>query len=91
MHEFTTEIEKVAQEILEYSLTRLKDNPPLDGPKSEAELFSIVGNTITEAGLGGSETLQLFTQTLAPCMYLNRSSALLGIYSICPNRVGKPL
>ena len=66
MHEFTPEIEKVAQEILEYSLTRLKDNPPLDGPKSEAELFSIVGNTITEAGLGGSETLQLFTQTLAP-------------------------
>jgi L-2,4-diaminobutyrate decarboxylase len=66
MHEFTPEIEKVAQEILEYSLTRLKDNPPLDGPKSEAELFSIVGNTITEDGLGGSEALQLFTQTLAP-------------------------
>jgi glutamate/tyrosine decarboxylase-like PLP-dependent enzyme len=66
MHEFTPEIEKVAQEILEYSLTRLKDNPPLDGPKSEAELFSIVGNTITEGGLGGSEALQLFTQTLAP-------------------------
>ena len=66
MHEFTPEIEKVAQEILEYSLMRLKDNPPLDGPKSEEELFAIVGNTITEAGLGGSETLQLFTQTLAP-------------------------
>jgi L-2,4-diaminobutyrate decarboxylase len=66
MHEFTPEIEKVAQEILEYSLSRLKDNPPLDGPKSEAELFGIVGNTITETGLGGSEALQLFTQTLAP-------------------------
>jgi len=66
MHEFTPEIEQVAQEILEYSLTRLKDNPPLDGPKSEAELFSIVGNTITEVGLGGSQALQLFTQTLAP-------------------------
>jgi len=66
MHEFTPEIEKVAQEILEYSLTRLKDNPPLDGPLSESELFAIVGNTITESGLGGSEALQLFTQTLAP-------------------------
>ena len=66
MHEFTPEIEKVAQEILEYSLTRLKDNPPLDGPLSEAELFAIVGNTITESGLGGSEALALFTQTLAP-------------------------
>lgn len=66
MHEFTPEIEKVAQEILEYSLSRLRDNPPLDGPLSEAELFSIVGNTITESGLGGSAALQLFTQTLAP-------------------------
>lgn len=66
MHEFTPEIEKVAQEILEYSLTRLKDNPPLDGPLSEAELFALVGNTITESGLGGSQALTLFTQTLAP-------------------------
>ena len=65
MHEFTPEIEKVAQEILEYSLTLLKENPPLDGPKSEEELFAIVGNTITEAGLGRSETLQLFKETLA--------------------------
>lgn len=66
MHEFTPEIEKVAQEILEYSLHRLKDNPPLDGPMSEEELFAAVGNTITEAGLGGSNALALFTQTLAP-------------------------
>ena len=66
MHEFTPEIERVAQEILEYSLLRLKENPPLDGPKSEEELFSIVGKTITASGLGGSETLKLFTETLAP-------------------------
>jgi glutamate/tyrosine decarboxylase-like PLP-dependent enzyme len=65
MHEFTPEIERVAQEILEYSLHRLKDNPPLDGPKSEEELFAIVGNTITEDGLGGSQTLELFKNTLA--------------------------
>lgn len=66
MHEFTPEIERVAQEILEYSLLRLKENPPLDGPKSEDALFSIVGKTITAGGLGGSETLKLFTETLAP-------------------------
>ena len=66
MHEFTPEIEQVAQEILEYSLLRLKDNPPLDGPKSESELFQLVGNTITEEGLGGSQALNLFKETLAP-------------------------
>lgn len=66
MHEFTPEIEKVAQEILEYSLMRLKENPPLDGPMSEAQLFAAVGNTITEDGLGGSNALSLFTEVLAP-------------------------
>jgi glutamate/tyrosine decarboxylase-like PLP-dependent enzyme len=65
MHEFTPEIEQVAQEILEYSLLRLKENPPLDGPKSQEELFSLVGNTITEDGLGGSKTLTLFKDVLA--------------------------
>lgn len=65
MHEFTSEIEQVAHEILQYSFLRLKDNPPLDGPKSEGELFDLVGNTITEDGLGGSNALKLFTQTLA--------------------------
>jgi glutamate/tyrosine decarboxylase-like PLP-dependent enzyme len=66
MHEFTPEIEQVAQEILEYSLLRLKENPPLDGPKSEEELFALVGNTITADGLGGSNTLSLFKDVLAP-------------------------
>ncbi|CAN2180833.1 GadB Glutamate decarboxylase and related PLP-dependent proteins [Candidatus Nanopelagicaceae bacterium] len=65
MHEFTSEIEQVAHEILQYSFLRLKDNPPLDGPKSEGELFDLVGNTITEDGLGGSNALKLFTETLA--------------------------
>ena len=64
MHEFTPEIERVAQEILEYSLLRLKENPPLDGPKTEEELFSLVGRTITAGGLGGSETLKLFTDPI---------------------------
>ncbi len=65
MHEFTPEIEKLAHEILQYSLHRLKENPPLDGPMTEEELFSLVGNTITNEGLGGSKALSLFIETLA--------------------------
>lgn len=49
MHEFTPEIEKVAQEILEYSLTRLKENPPLDGPKTEEELFPSATQSLNPA------------------------------------------
>ena len=65
MHEFTSEVEELAKAVMEYSLARLKSDPPLDGPRSEADLYSELGNTITAAGLGGKETLKVFTDTLA--------------------------
>ena len=65
MHEFTPEVEALAKEVLEYSLERLKSDPPLDGPLSEAKLFAQVGNTITAKGLGGKEALDVFTSVLA--------------------------
>jgi glutamate/tyrosine decarboxylase-like PLP-dependent enzyme len=65
MHEFNEEVESLAHEILAYSLKRLKDNPPLDGPQTPDELYAQVGNTITEDGLGGHQALKVFTDTLA--------------------------
>jgi glutamate/tyrosine decarboxylase-like PLP-dependent enzyme len=65
MHEFTPEVEALANEVLAYSLERLKSDPPLDGPLTEAELFAQVGNTITAKGLGGKEALDVFTSVLA--------------------------
>ena len=65
MHEFTKDVEELAQEILAYSLERLKSDPPLDGPRTAQELFDEVGNTITPAGLGGKEALKVFTDVLA--------------------------
>ena len=65
MHEFTAEVEALAQEVLAYSLDRLKNDPPLDGPRTAEDLFSEVGNTITAAGLGGHDALAVFTNVLA--------------------------
>ncbi len=65
MHEFTKDVEELAQEILAYSLERLKSDPPLDGPRTAQELFDEVGNTITPAGLGGKDALKVFTDVLA--------------------------
>ena len=65
MHEFTPAVEELASEILNYSLERLKDDPPLDGPRSAEDLFNEVGNTITAKGLGGHEALAVFTNVLA--------------------------
>ncbi len=65
MHEFDSEVEALAQEVLAYALMRLKSDPPLDGPRSAEDLFKEVGNTITEKGLGGPAALKVFTQVLA--------------------------
>jgi glutamate/tyrosine decarboxylase-like PLP-dependent enzyme len=65
MHKFTQEVEELAKEVLEYSLARLKDDPPLDGPRTAEDLFSEVGNTITKKGLGGHKALDVFTNVLA--------------------------
>ena len=65
MHEFTAEVEALAQEILAYSLDRLKNDPPLDGPRTAEDLLSEVGQTITARGLGGHHALEVFTSVLA--------------------------
>ena len=65
MHEFTPEVEALAKEVLEYSLIRLRTDPPLDGPKTAQELYELAGNTITAKGLGGHEALNLFKEVLA--------------------------
>ena len=66
MHEFDEEIDALAKEILDYSLVRLKKDPPLDRPSTYEELYAEAGETITESGLGGSKALQLFKDVLAP-------------------------
>lgn len=66
MHEFDEEIDSLAAKILEYSLIRLKTDPPLDHPSSYEEIYSQVGETITESGLGGEKALELFKDVLAP-------------------------
>ena len=65
MHEFDEEIDALAAKILEYSLVRLKKDPPLDGPWTYDELYAEVGETITESGLGGEKALDLFKHALA--------------------------
>lgn len=65
MHEFNEEVNSLAQEILDYSLERLRKDPPLDHPRSLDELNQLVGETITPEGLGGHETLRIFKEILA--------------------------
>src|SRR5262245_51025326 len=53
--------------IVRYATERvLMDPPPLDGPRTGAELRAATGPTITPAGIGGLAALELFTDVLAP-------------------------
>ena len=65
MHEFDPETDALAAKILEYSLIRLRKDPPLDGPWTYEELYAEAGETITENGMGGERALELFKHVLA--------------------------
>ncbi len=82
MHEFNPEVEALAEDILKYSLLRLRQEPPLDHAKTPDELLKAAGNTITDAGLGGKEALRIFTDVLAPsCLSTDHPSYLAFIPS----------
>ena len=66
MHEFDESTEDLASAIFQYSLDRVRTDPPLDGPRSHQELWEAVGQTITEEGLGGESVLAAFADHLAP-------------------------
>ena len=71
MHEFTSELEILAGKALAYSLERLKDDPPLDGPRSAQDLFAEVGQTITAQGA------PIVSAWLAYSYLINTSRAML--------------
>jgi L-2,4-diaminobutyrate decarboxylase len=67
MHLHDSSIEVLTQAIVRYSVDRVRlDPPPLDGPRTLAELRAMAGRTITAKGVGGLEALRVFSDVLAP-------------------------
>ena len=67
MHELNKDMEVLTQAIIRYAVERVRMDPPtLDAARPESELQAMVGQTITQDGLGGLEALRLFTDVLAP-------------------------
>jgi L-2,4-diaminobutyrate decarboxylase len=66
MHRHDAATEVLTQAIVRYAVDRVKlAPPPLDGPRSPAELRAMAGHTITAHGLGGLEALRVFGDVLA--------------------------
>jgi L-2,4-diaminobutyrate decarboxylase len=67
MHQHDAATEVLTRAIVRYAIDRVRlDPPPLDGPRTRAELQAVVGSTITEHGIGGLEALRIFGDVLAP-------------------------
>ncbi len=78
MHTYGPATADLADEVIAYTLERFAMNPPpLDGPRTLAELEREAGSTITAGGLGGPEALRLWVDVLAPaCISQDHPRAL---------------
>jgi len=66
MHQHDAATEVLTQAIVRYAVDRVRlDPPPLDGPRTAAELRAMAGKTITQRGIGGLEALRVFGDVLA--------------------------
>ena len=67
MHKRGTSIDTLTQAIVRYAVERTRlEPPPLGHPRRPDELRAMVGETITEPGIGAAEALRLFADVLAP-------------------------
>src|SRR5918994_7847638 len=67
MHRPDASTEVLTQAVVRYAIDRVRmDPPPLDGPRTPAELRAMAGRTITPRGLGGLEALRIFGDVFAP-------------------------
>jgi L-2,4-diaminobutyrate decarboxylase len=66
MHRHDTSTEVLTQAIVRYAVERIRlDPPPLDRSRPAAELQAMVGNMITERGVGGLEALRVYSDVIS--------------------------
>ena len=65
MHNVDIDIVEMSLDVIKFAINRITDtNPVLGFPKTESELHSLVGETITEKGIGGEKAFELFRDIL---------------------------
>ena len=65
MHNIDIELVEMTLDVMKYVINRItKTAPELGQPKKEEELRSLVGETITSAGIGGEKAFDLFKEVL---------------------------
>lgn len=66
MHQIDIDLIEMTLDVMKYAINRITNkNPELGKPKKESELKAIVGETITNKGIGGEKAFELFRDVLA--------------------------
>src|SRR5690554_744008 len=65
MHKLDIDLVEMTMDVMKYTINRISDtHPELGAPKAEEELLALVGDTITENGIGGEKAFSLFKDVL---------------------------
>jgi glutamate/tyrosine decarboxylase-like PLP-dependent enzyme len=65
MHAIDIDTVEMTLDIMKYAINRISNtSPELGKPKQEHELLELVGDTVTEDGIGGEKAFQLFKDVL---------------------------
>jgi L-2,4-diaminobutyrate decarboxylase len=76
MHQQDGADEELTAAIVRTVRARMRPDPPLNGPRSAADLHALAGTTITEHGLGALEALRIHNEVLAPaCLSIDNRRA----------------
>ena len=87
MHAVTEANSEMLELVLDYSRRRsLSTDVPLDGTLSEAQLQNLVGETVTEDGLGAVLALHLFEEVLAPACITTNHPRYLAFIPAAPTK-----
>lgn len=90
MHKVNDATVALRELVFEYSRRRLEYDPaPLDSPQSPEFLLANAGQTITEEGLGGPETLKIFEEVLAPATISTDHPGYLSFIPTAPTEASK--
>lgn len=88
MHTFDASTAHVARRILEYAYHQIEtDDWPLDGPRPQAELDELVGETITREGIGAAAAFAAFEEVLAPACISSDSTRFLSFIPAAPSKM----
>ncbi len=65
MHDIDIEMVEMTLDVVKYAINRItKTNPELGKPKTASELRALVGDTVTNSGIGGEKAFELFRDVL---------------------------